>query len=410
MGTAKPNEIERSELLQALGDRRDAIVNSWRGAIARTSFTPLTATELRRRLEELTAQAITLLLSDTFDRREARGIGSALAEMHYLNPEALSRTQQLLATQLLEDVPIDRAVGLQPRLAALLAEIGAGFFGQARDTILSEQEQIKVALLSERRRVEDALRRSEDSLAEAQRIAHLGHWDYDWVNDTLVWSEEIYRIFGVTESEMLLDHGRFAEIVSLRRAPLVSDSLAGPLHHVELLYAASKSLDRYVGYYFRYFYSFGRAGKIVKSLASLYEKNGRYYWKNIEIHRPNAPGSGPTTTKYTGVVFFLGERIFIIEYESMLKNAITQVTLYPSYHTRMTRLRGIQTGAPTARGRKPGASLVLMEYLGRRIHVRDALRSSGMFAEDDPAIDPAVRELIVNRIPAGSYVLEADEI
>jgi transcriptional regulator with XRE-family HTH domain len=196
----------------------------------------------------------------------------------------------------------------------------------------------------------------------------------------------ICDFFGVTESEMLLDHGHFAEIVSLRRAPLVSDSLAGPLHHVELLYAASKSLDRYVGYYFRYFYSFGRAGKIVKSLASLYEKNGRYYWKNIEIHRPNAPGSGPTTTKYTGVVFFLGERIFIIEYESMLKNAITQVTLYPSYHTRMTRLRGIQTGAPTARGRKPGASLVLMEYLGRRIHVRDALRSSGMFAEDDPAI------------------------
>lgn len=220
----------------------------------------------------------------------------------------------------------------------------------------------------------------------------------------------ICDFFGVNESEMLLDHGRFAEIVSLRRAPLVGDAIAEPLRHLESLYSASKSLERYVGYYFRYFYSFGHAGKIVKSLASLFEKDGRYYWKNIEIHRSGVPGSSPTTTKYTGAVLFLGERIFIVEYESMLRNAVTQVTLYPSYHTRMTRLRGIQTGAPTARGRRPGASLVLMEYLGRRIHVRDALRSSGIFADDDPAIDPEVRALIVNRIPENAYVLEADEI
>jgi len=220
----------------------------------------------------------------------------------------------------------------------------------------------------------------------------------------------ICDFFGVSESEMLLEHGRFAEIISLRRAPLVSDSLAEPLRHLEALYAASKGLDRYVGYYFRYFYSFGHAGKIVKSLASLFEKDGRYYWKNIEIHRTGQRGTGPTITKYTGAVFYLGERIFIIEYESLLRNAITQVTLYPSYHTRMTHLRGIQTGAPTARGRRPGASLVLMEYLGRRIHVRDALRSSGIFAPEDEAIDPAVREMITNRIPEGAYVLEADEI
>lgn len=220
----------------------------------------------------------------------------------------------------------------------------------------------------------------------------------------------ICDFFGVNESEMLLEHGRFVETISLRKAPLVNDSLTEPLHHLEILYRSSKNLDRYVGYYFRYFYSFGHAGKIVKSLAHLFERDGRYFWKNIEIHWSDAPGSRPTTTKYTGAVLFLGERIFIVEYESMLRNAVTQVTLFPSYHTRMTRLRGIQTGAPTARGRRPGASLVLMEYLGRRIHIRDALRSSGIFPDDDPAIDPAIRALIVNRIPGDSYVLEADEI
>jgi PAS domain S-box-containing protein len=43
----------------------------------------------------------------------------------------------------------------------------------------------------------DALARSERSLAEAQRIASLGHWELDLSLNTLRWSDEIYRIFGL---------------------------------------------------------------------------------------------------------------------------------------------------------------------------------------------------------------------
>jgi len=216
--------------------------------------------------------------------------------------------------------------------------------------------------------------------------------------------------FGVTEAEILLESSRFAEIIALRKGPLAHEALATPLAHLDGLYRASQDLDRYVGYYFRYFYSFGYPGRIIKSLARLFEHEGRYYWKNIEIWRDAGPGFNATTTKYLGTAFFLGERIFIVEYESMLKSSVTQMTLYPSYHTRMTHLRGVQTGAPTARGRKPSASLVLLEFLGRSIHVRDALRSAGLVPADDPAVAPSIRELIVNGVPAGSYVLEAEDI
>ncbi len=177
------------------------MVDTWLSAITGTSFTPLPAAEVRLRLDELVGRAITLLLSERFDPDEAREIGSALGGMHYLSPEAMGRTQDVLARQLLEDIPADHAVMLQPRMARLLTEIGVGFFVKARDTILREQEEIKGALLSERKRAEEALRRSEASLAEAQQIAHLGHWDYDWETDTLRWSEEIYRIFGVSKQE-----------------------------------------------------------------------------------------------------------------------------------------------------------------------------------------------------------------
>lgn len=41
----------------------------------------------------------------------------------------------------------------------------------------------------------ETLRRSEASLANAQRIARLGNWDWDIVKNEMHWSDEIYRIF-----------------------------------------------------------------------------------------------------------------------------------------------------------------------------------------------------------------------
>ncbi|MFC7044845.1 PAS domain S-box protein [Halobacteriaceae archaeon GCM10025711] len=49
----------------------------------------------------------------------------------------------------------------------------------------------------ERRRAEREVRRREASLANAQRIASIGNWDWDLRTDDLRWSDEIYRLFGV---------------------------------------------------------------------------------------------------------------------------------------------------------------------------------------------------------------------
>lgn len=218
----------------------------------------------------------------------------------------------------------------------------------------------------------------------------------------------ICDFFGVTESEVMLEHPRFVEIISLRRRPVSTAALAGPLEHIEALYAQSGDLERYVGYYYRYFYAFSYPGYIIKSLARIFEKDGRYYWRNIERLQERG-AEGTTTGKYAGAVFFLAERIFIVEYDQLLRNGITQVALYPSYHTKIDYLRGIQTGEPAKRGRKPAASLVLMEYLGTGIDIRKALLASGLFPGDSDAISPKIRGLITNRIPEGSYVLEAEE-
>ncbi len=51
--------------------------------------------------------------------------------------------------------------------------------------------------ITEQRRIAEALKRSEASLIEAQRIAHLGSWELDFASNQLTWSNEIYRIFEI---------------------------------------------------------------------------------------------------------------------------------------------------------------------------------------------------------------------
>lgn len=52
--------------------------------------------------------------------------------------------------------------------------------------------------LTARKRIENELRASESRLAEAQRLTHIGSWEWLIDEDRVVWSEEVYRIFGVT--------------------------------------------------------------------------------------------------------------------------------------------------------------------------------------------------------------------
>ncbi len=54
-----------------------------------------------------------------------------------------------------------------------------------------------LAAAIELRKVEDTLRKSEESLTMAQSVAHMGNWDWNIATGELSWSDEIYRIFGI---------------------------------------------------------------------------------------------------------------------------------------------------------------------------------------------------------------------
>ncbi|MEG4029478.1 MULTISPECIES: PAS domain S-box protein [unclassified Microcoleus] len=51
--------------------------------------------------------------------------------------------------------------------------------------------------ITDRKVAETAIRNSQRQLKEAQRLAHVGNWELDAATETLTWSEELFRIFGL---------------------------------------------------------------------------------------------------------------------------------------------------------------------------------------------------------------------
>ena len=164
------SEVEQEPFFEIVNKRAEAIADGWYSAIAHTSFVPHPASEIRRVLLDLTRRLIRLLFAPELDREAAQEIGALLPRLNYTPPESLSRTIETLSTWLAQELPREELTRLQPRLSSLLGEISAGFFRQARNTILADQEEIRHALLLERRRAEHALAAARDQALETARL------------------------------------------------------------------------------------------------------------------------------------------------------------------------------------------------------------------------------------------------
>ena len=84
--------------------------------------------------------------------------------------------------------------------------------------------------ITDRKIAGEALIKSEASLINAQRIAHLGNWDWDIEKNTLFWSDEIYRIFGLAAHEFRITYETFLNSVHPGDREFVRKSVDEALH------------------------------------------------------------------------------------------------------------------------------------------------------------------------------------
>jgi PAS domain S-box-containing protein len=85
--------------------------------------------------------------------------------------------------------------------------------------------------ITSRKQAEEALQQSEVRLAKAQRIAHLGSWEWDVEKDESIYSDEMYRIFGLPKGERGLNSIGFFQHLHPEDREKAKATLAQSLAH-----------------------------------------------------------------------------------------------------------------------------------------------------------------------------------
>ena len=67
--------------------------------------------------------------------------------------------------------------------------------------------------ITERKQAEEALNRLRANFKKSQEIAHLGNWELDLLDNSLSWSDEVYRIFGLRPREFSATYEAFLAVV-----------------------------------------------------------------------------------------------------------------------------------------------------------------------------------------------------
>ena len=101
----------------------------------------------------------------------------------------------------------------------MAAQVGASHLAQEQRIAERTEE------LAFRQSAEEALRHSERSLREAQRIAHLGNWQWDVAANQLQWSDEVYAIFGLAPRQFAGTFEAFLERVHPEDQPKVRQAV-----------------------------------------------------------------------------------------------------------------------------------------------------------------------------------------
>ncbi|WP_271255080.1 PAS domain S-box protein [Pseudanabaena sp. Chao 1811] len=67
--------------------------------------------------------------------------------------------------------------------------------------------------VTERKQAENDLKRTTQLFREAQRIAHFGNWEHNLIENTLYWSDEVFRIFEIDPQQVTLSYEVFLNAV-----------------------------------------------------------------------------------------------------------------------------------------------------------------------------------------------------
>ena len=93
-----------------------------------------------------------------------------------------------------------------------------------RNAIRVSKKQAETEALLER------LKENELQLVETQKIAGLGSWEFDFINDILLWSEQTFKIFGRNKNKGAWTHDDYINSVIEEDRDLLIEAINNALH------------------------------------------------------------------------------------------------------------------------------------------------------------------------------------
>lgn len=217
----------------------------------------------------------------------------------------------------------------------------------------------------------------------------------------------ICDFFGIEESELLMPHGQFSELIRLKpkgSGVHAERNLVSAIAD-DVRMASRNALDPYAGYYFTYYNSMSHPGLVLRSLTHLYRTPFGMNIKSVET--VGRPGDRKFTCKYEGACFVLGDRIFMTVMEMLTRNEVMQIVLYPNYNNRIRLLTGIVSGVAARAPRPPAASQIVFQYMGDKLDLRKSMRLCGLFDPDSVDLPKDVRVMLASGLRDGARLVEA---
>jgi PAS domain S-box-containing protein len=79
--------------------------------------------------------------------------------------------------------------------------------------------------ITERQSLIDRLKHSEDLFNQAQSLAHIGNWSWDFRTEKLIWSDELYRIFGLLPESRRMDFKTYVSLLHPTDRAMVKETV-----------------------------------------------------------------------------------------------------------------------------------------------------------------------------------------
>ena len=219
--------------------------------------------------------------------------------------------------------------------------------------------------------------------------------------------------FGVEEGDLFQSHNDFAK--HILSTPTVDVMPVALQKFWETQYSkrsiTAASLKRYCGYYHLHFRSPAWPNRIIRSVAVIYQQDGRTYIRNLErLVRRDKPHLGNFVVKYHGIVMLEGDRIFTVDRPDVGDGTIALTVLYPSQRQHLVLLHGLVLAVTAGSGRQPYASRIVFSFLGKTPDVREAIGACGVFSVDSEEIDADIVQSVSGEVNARDGALVALEV